>query len=143
MDPAQQLAGHTQYNHVYYVYAEEMQGNPAESKESETESETEESESEHIDNRISIAIRPDIFDGRISWEDTSRGRTEIVTDVDLHEAPHKIVAKTRFNEKLTFVKLSLDEYNAKIRDWVYNKPTFDSTEALEKYYLETNFHEYG
>ncbi len=96
----------------------------------------------------SVAIRPEIHNDYMKWEDTSRGGSASIQEIEMEPKgatstpPQKITIKTEEGEKIIFWQLNLKIYNEKVRDWVYNQPKFNSDAELKNFYLKTDFHKY-
>jgi hypothetical protein len=94
-----------------------------------------------------VAIRPEIYDSRVQWMDTSKGKIiklGTINDLDhmSNSAPEVIEITSEKGEHYRLVKLTLDIYNNKVRDRIANPPTFDSDEAVQKFYLTSDFEIY-
>jgi hypothetical protein len=94
-----------------------------------------------------IAIRPEIHENYMKWEDTSRGGFASIAEIEMEPKdsttnPQKILIKTLEGDKIIFLQLNLKIYNEKVRNWVYNQPKFNSDSEVKNFYLTTNFHEY-
>ncbi len=93
-----------------------------------------------------IAIRPRIrSENRIEWDDTTmRGTYFTFSQIDYlpsEENPTKIILKTP-NGVIVLEKLTKEVYDEHVRSRVAYNPDFPSTEALQQYFLTTNFQAY-
>ncbi len=118
----------TQYEMVYYVYSDNRLFNP-------------------------IAIRPQIAGKTITWGDTSRGTYLEIKEIELipeaeklpvaeENPPREIVIITPDGSRIKLVKLTKDVYEQYVRERVAGKPEFESDDAVQQYYLKTNFDVY-
>lgn len=97
-----------------------------------------------------IAIRPSIFNNKIKWFDTGRGRVIEATQIkcepsapiDATHPPEAISIQIATGEKIVLRVLNLSTYNSKLKDHVEGQPEFDSDQELKKFYLNTNFEMY-
>lgn len=101
-----------------------------------------------------IAIRPKIQHGFISWSDTGRGRSIkyeaiLLNGVELNEPlspleeiPDRIEIRGRQRESLHLVKLTKQIFEEIVKKEVVcgeDLMNIESDEALQNYYLTTNF----
>ena len=91
-----------------------------------------------------VAIRPEIRPNVVFWEDTSRGRmvkgTTILNEAVLGDAPPDVIEIASDREgRFRLEKLTKDVYDSKVKRRVAGSPDFASTEAIQEYYLTTNF----
>ena len=92
-----------------------------------------------------VAIRPEISDARITWMDTSKGKVVELGTIDniesLQQEPSPDVFEVTSvrGEHYTLRKLTLKLYNEKVKHRVMLPPTFSSDEAVQKFYLESDF----
>lgn len=91
-----------------------------------------------------IAIRPTISGKTIEWDDTGRGLHFDFQSInikfstyDLKE--HKDIVVQTENESFTLKFLTLEIYNNAIKSKVTRPPSFENTEDLQNYYLNTYF----
>lgn len=94
-----------------------------------------------------IAIRPTITESIVEWADTSKGRTlnlgEVKNLKSFGETPPEVIdITTQEGQHIKLVKLTLEIYNKKVKKRVIGSPSFNSDEALQKFYLESNFDRY-
>ena len=109
------------FEHIYYVECKERALNP-------------------------LAIRPELQQGRVLWEDTSRGTDvkvqKIALDFGGQEYPKAIDISTTQNLNIRLTLLTLDIYNKNVKHRVAGKPEFPNEESLISYFLNTNFENY-
>lgn len=92
-----------------------------------------------------VAIQPKIKDNKILWEDTARGTAFTFQDFKIvgdEQKPSEIEFKSEQGDVIKLKFLDLDTYNKHVKDRVACSPSFPSTEALQEYYLNTNFYAY-
>ena len=91
-----------------------------------------------------VAIRPHIRPDSAWWEDTSRGTSVKIAKIELEmqgsgTPPSKITIETKDHQHITLTALTLDIFNAKVREHVAGKPVFQTEEMLIDFYMKTNF----
>jgi hypothetical protein len=92
-----------------------------------------------------IAICPEVYDSRIQWQDTSKGKVVALRKITLDEQdpytdlPNIIHVESIDGRKYTLIKLTIDIYNDKVMEQVVGQPTFKSTEEVQKFYLSSDF----
>lgn len=95
-----------------------------------------------------IAIRPEIQDDLIMWYDTSRGKSLMVSQIRIEpenvgdSTPEKIVIKTKDGFQVILKKLDLDTYNTCVKNRTIGQKSFQSSQEIHDYYLNTNFELY-
>ena len=97
-----------------------------------------------------IAIRPELSSNKkkISWEDTSGNISVLIKEIDFNGSslpplgPERIKITSDRGEDIELQLLTLDIYNAKIKPIAVDPPAFQSTDAVQAYYLTTNFLRY-
>ena len=94
-----------------------------------------------------IAIRPYLQAGYVGWEDTVKSRLfKVVQENSSYTNPshtlfpEKISLKLDGNVNVNLIFLSVDLYNKKVKNSVIGCLEFDSDDALQQYYLSTNFY---
>ncbi|NGX59824.1 MAG: hypothetical protein KR126chlam3_00981 [Chlamydiae bacterium] len=98
-----------------------------------------------------IAIRPKFREQDVEWDDTSTGISMRLDPTSHHweqlksQAPNSHLEKIAFvyskqKKQITLRYLTLELYNEKLKSKVAGKPSFSSTEELQKYYLSTDFY---
>lgn len=97
-----------------------------------------------------VAIRPKFDRGLISWEDTSRGKVVECTKVTFdnknadeakESIPKKIVVQSKEDGEYVLTLLTKEVFDKFVKDRVAGPLEFDNDEAVQKYYLSTNFYE--
>jgi hypothetical protein len=91
-----------------------------------------------------IAIRPKIFENKVQWQDTARGKVlysaQVVIPKNLTDAPPDLIEiVTREGNRYKLLKLTLDIYNAKLKSTVVKHPSFDSDASVQKFFLNSDF----
>lgn len=94
-----------------------------------------------------IAIRPEIHEDMVLWEDTGRGKIVYLGEIkNIHKLsngpPETLEITSREGRKYLLKKLTLEIYNKNVRDKVALQKTFPSDEALQNFYLSSNFGAY-
>lgn len=91
-----------------------------------------------------LGIRPTVDQNLIWWNDTTPGRgrsfyLEKMAVDDESGTPKLITLITDDHHTITLSYLTCDLYNRHVRERAVGKPEFTSDQALQKYYLETDF----
>jgi hypothetical protein len=91
-----------------------------------------------------VAIKPEIKASKIIWMDTSKGKVVSLGKIDNIEILKKgildvIEVTSERGEHYTLRKLTLQLYNEKVKPRVMLPPSFESDEAVQKFYLEKDF----
>src|SRR5262245_47040829 len=77
-----------------------------------------------------VAIRPESFENRVQWMDTSKGKVVLlgkVENIDKFEKkpPDLIELTSKEGERYRLHNLTLDLYNKRVKDRVMLPPSFD------------------
>lgn len=101
-----------------------------------------------IPNAVSIAIRPAFYDNRVEWENPGSSGSALhytKPPANLPETPRPelfIVKEEATGLTYRIELLTLQAYDTHFKSLVAGSPSFLDTEALQNYYLTTNFQGY-
>ena len=91
-----------------------------------------------------VAIRPEIFESKVHWLDTSRGVILELGQIDnmdtLDETPPEVIEiTTQKGYHIRLKKLTLDIYNKSVKSRVMGSPSFKSDKDVQNFYLDSDF----
>lgn len=94
-----------------------------------------------------VAIRPGIYEDRVEWEDTSKGKIVYLGKInDLNQTgntpPDLIEITSNDGRFYRLQKLTNHLYENNVRAKVAFTPSFSSDDELRKFYLTKNFEIY-
>lgn len=84
-----------------------------------------------------IAIRPTLYESRIEWMDTSKGK--VLTGARSEAEPDRIEIFAKNGYRYTLRKLTLSLYNKHVKPKVMLPPTFTSDQEVQDFYLHKDF----